>query len=199
MKLKVVSVPVIIMLILLATVGCAPAAEPAQLANPAAVYCAEQGGQVDIRQDAAGGEVGYCQFDDGSECEEWAFFRGECRPGEFPASSQVANPAAVYCGGQGGTHEIRTHEDGSQYGVCLFADGSACDAWAYFRGECQPGASPAASQLANPAASFCGEQGGTYEIRQNEDGSQYGVCLFANGSECDAWAFIRGVCRPGDQ
>ncbi len=47
------------------------------LANPASVYCEEQGGSVDIRAES-GGEVGYCVWADGSECEEWAFFRGEC-------------------------------------------------------------------------------------------------------------------------
>ncbi len=49
------------------------------LANPASVYCEEEGGQVEIR-DAAAGQVGYCVFPDGSECEEWAFFQGECTP-----------------------------------------------------------------------------------------------------------------------
>ncbi|MGI9553924.1 MAG: DUF333 domain-containing protein, partial [Thermodesulfobacteriota bacterium] len=29
------------------------------------------------------GDVGYCLFNDGTQCEEWAYFRGECRPGEF--------------------------------------------------------------------------------------------------------------------
>lgn len=47
------------------------------LANPASTYCVEQGYSLDIRKDAAGGEVGYCVFPQG-ECEEWAFFRGEC-------------------------------------------------------------------------------------------------------------------------
>jgi putative hemolysin len=57
--------------------------QPAQpgLANPASEYCLEQGGQVDIRAGADGGEQGFCVFPDGSECEEWAFFRGECEPG----------------------------------------------------------------------------------------------------------------------
>ncbi|MBG0771203.1 MAG: DUF333 domain-containing protein [Anaerolineaceae bacterium] len=49
------------------------------LANPASVYCEEQGGTLDIR-DEDGGQVGYCIFADGSECEEWAFYRGECGP-----------------------------------------------------------------------------------------------------------------------
>ena len=129
----------ILVFILVLAASCSSTSEPAQMANPASVYCGEQGGEVDIRQDGDGGEVGYCQFDDGSECEEWAFFRGDCQKGEFPASSQIANPAAVYCGEQGGAYEIREHSDGGQYGVCVFEDGSECDAWDFLRGDCEPG------------------------------------------------------------
>ena len=50
----------------------------------------------------------------------------------------IANPAAVYCEKQGFRPESRTAEDGSQYAVCIFLDGSECDEWAYFRGECGP-------------------------------------------------------------
>lgn len=50
------------------------------LANPASVYCEENGGTLEIRLDAQGGEYGVCMFPDGSECEEWAFMRGECQP-----------------------------------------------------------------------------------------------------------------------
>ena len=53
-----------------------------ELANPASVHCVEQGGSLEIRTDETGGQFGVCIFDDGSECEEWAFFRGECKPGE---------------------------------------------------------------------------------------------------------------------
>ena len=28
----------------------------------------------------------------------------------------------------------------------------------------------------------------------SEDGGQYGVCIFPNGSECTAWNFYRGKC-----
>lgn len=48
----------------------------------------------------------------------------------------MPNPASVYCTEQGNIHEIRIAADGSQSGVCVFADGSTCDEWAYFRGEC---------------------------------------------------------------
>jgi putative hemolysin len=62
-----------------------PTAQPGQagLPNPASVYCEEHGGKLDIRQDAQGGQYGVCMFDDGSECDEWAFYRGECQPGQM--------------------------------------------------------------------------------------------------------------------
>lgn len=134
------SLSTLVLMILLAA-ACQPVMPetPAQLANPASVHCVEQGGTLDIRTAEEGGQVGYCQFSDGSECEEWAFLRGECEPGDFPASTQLANPAAAYCEEQGGTVDIRTAEDGGQFGVCVFADGSECDEWAFFRGDCQPG------------------------------------------------------------
>jgi putative hemolysin len=44
------------------------------LANPASVYCVEQGGQVDI-VDEGGGQVGYCELPDGRRIEEWEFYR----------------------------------------------------------------------------------------------------------------------------
>lgn len=64
--------------------------------NPASAFCEEQGGRVEIRAAGEGGEVGYCVFPDGSECEEWAFFRGECAPGSRyqPLSSAVCSDLA---------------------------------------------------------------------------------------------------------
>ncbi len=53
-----------------------------QMANPASVYCEEQGGNLSIISDKDGSQYGMCGFDDGSSCEEWAFFRGECNKGE---------------------------------------------------------------------------------------------------------------------
>lgn len=52
--------------------------------------------------------------------------------------ADMPNPASVYCEGQGYKIEIRTAADGSQSGACIFPDGSECDEWAYFRGECAP-------------------------------------------------------------
>ncbi|MDO6501132.1 putative hemolysin [Photobacterium sanguinicancri] len=43
------------------------------MANPASVFCEEQGG-VSVIKDEADGQVGYCQLADGTEVEEWAFY-----------------------------------------------------------------------------------------------------------------------------
>jgi putative hemolysin len=52
------------------------------------------------------------------------------------AQAGISNPASVYCEQKGNKLEIRTAADGSQSGVCVFPDGSTCDEWAYYRGEC---------------------------------------------------------------
>jgi putative hemolysin len=52
----------------------------AGMPNPASVYCAEQGGTLEIRSDSAGNQYGMCLFSDGRECEEWALFQdGVCQ------------------------------------------------------------------------------------------------------------------------
>jgi putative hemolysin len=59
------------------------------LANPASVNCVQKGNKLEIRTATDGSQTGYCIFPDGSECEEWAFLRGECSPGT-PASTNAA-------------------------------------------------------------------------------------------------------------
>jgi putative hemolysin len=107
------------------------------MANPASVYCEEKGGTLEIR-DGEGGQAGICVFADGSECDEWAYFRGDCQPGGAEPQATMTNPASSYCVEQGGTSEIR-QGDGGEVGYCVFADGSECEEWALFRGECQAG------------------------------------------------------------
>ncbi len=64
------------------------------------------------------------------------------------STPELANPASVYCEGQGYTLEIRTDSDSNQYGVCIFADGSECEEWSFYRGECDH----AAPDVEQPAA-----------------------------------------------
>jgi putative hemolysin len=54
------------------------------------------------------------------------------------------------------------------------------------------------ANLSNPASIYCEEQGNKLEIRSSTDGSQSGVCMFPNGSECDEWAYFRGECAPSE-
>lgn len=44
------------------------------IANPASVYCVEQGGRLEIER-AEAGEIGICVLPDGRRIEEWEFFR----------------------------------------------------------------------------------------------------------------------------
>lgn len=53
--------------------------------NPASVNCIDNGGELQIRETYDGSQYGVCRWGtetEGSECEEWAFLRGECNPGE---------------------------------------------------------------------------------------------------------------------
>jgi len=120
------------------------------MANPASVNCVSLNGTVDIKKNADGGEYGMCTFANGTSCEEWALFKNEgCKPGvsNAPASNVtapagtpagsagMANPASVNCGKVGATSEIKTAADGSQYGMCTFANGTSCEEWALFKNE----------------------------------------------------------------
>lgn len=90
-KILIGVVGVLVVVVLIGAVLCTLLSAPARssgpesgevgLPNPASVYCEEQGGKVEIRTDAGGGQYGVCIFADGSECDEWAFYRGECSPG----------------------------------------------------------------------------------------------------------------------
>jgi|GEM_PF-1419461 len=48
--------------------------------------------------------------------------------------------------------------------------------------------------LANPASTFCAENGGTLQINNTPQGEQ-GVCSFPNGATCEEWALFRGDCN----
>lgn len=84
----------LILIILLAS--CSPAQTPTptltqvELANPASQYCEQQGNRMEIRTDASGGQSGVCILQNGSECDEWAYFRGECGAPETPAPGTSA-------------------------------------------------------------------------------------------------------------
>jgi putative hemolysin len=83
-----------------------------QIANPASVYCEQQGGNLKI-VDTPDGQQGICKLKDGTECDEWAYFRGEC-PSNAPqrhicTEEEKANKACTLdytpvCGNEGVTY-----------------------------------------------------------------------------------------------
>ncbi len=48
-----------------------------QVANPASTFCIESGGTLEIVETPEG-QTGNCTLPNGTVCEEWVFFRGEC-------------------------------------------------------------------------------------------------------------------------
>jgi len=90
---------VLLVWFLLLSTACArrPASPTPQpnMPNPASVYCVEHGGRLELRTDATGAVTGFCVFPDKSECEEWAYFRGECQPGDsLRVPAPTSTPAA---------------------------------------------------------------------------------------------------------
>ncbi len=53
------------------------------------------------------------------------------------------------------------------------------------------------AQVKDPAKNFCTRGGGLYNERSSATGDRYGVCVFADGTECEAMAFQRGECHIG--
>jgi putative hemolysin len=91
----------------------------------------------------------------------------------------LANPASVYCESQGGTVEIVTDAEGNQSGRCHLSDGTVVDEWEYYRQSQATGAG-----LANPAAVFCEEHGGTVSGVEP-------MCALPDGTVVDAWQYFR--------
>lgn len=78
---------------------------------------------------------------------------------------------------------------------CATAFSNSCEACMnptveyYTPGECPT----VQTQIANPASTFCIENRGKLEMKENENG-QYGICTLPNGTQCEEWAFFRGEC-----
>jgi putative hemolysin len=108
----------------------------------------------------------------------------------------MANPASQNCVKVGGTLDIRTRSDGSQYGVCLFEDNRQCEEWALLRGDCPEGGLKITGYV-TPAAQFCAITGGQYAVTGNSNTDQeQGTCTFKDGQTCDVWEYYAGTCVP---
>ena len=117
-----------------AAVTPAPEATSApQLADPASVNCAEQGGALTIETRSDGGEFGVCSFEDDLQCEGWALFHGEFPAGGVKVTG-YATDAARYCASP--AESIRPTNRPQRHQVKRRAraplpDGESCNVWGY--------------------------------------------------------------------
>lgn len=102
-------------------------------ANPASEYCAALGythGPSGACGDASASSCGasVCRFPDGTSCEEWALYRGQC-----------GNDRS-YCASKGGTIATKTEERNGGtyvYATCTLS-GKTCLEDSFFRtGKCE--------------------------------------------------------------
>jgi hypothetical protein len=83
------------------------------MANPASVYCRQQGNRLEIRTAADGSQSGICVLPHGSICDEWAYFRGECglAAQRSPTPAIVVEATSTASGGIGGYMPPGTSEE----------------------------------------------------------------------------------------
>lgn len=66
--------------------------EGIEIANPATKYCKDQGYKSEIKTNPDKGQYRVCIFSDGEQCEEWAYYRGECQPAAKEEREEKSTP-----------------------------------------------------------------------------------------------------------
>ncbi|MBW2964693.1 DUF333 domain-containing protein [Candidatus Woesearchaeota archaeon] len=76
----------------------------------------------------------------GSGPQKYMLTKEEAQKQKEVQRSELANPASMHCQNESGNSwQLREDSSGAQYGVCIFSDGSWCEEWAYYRGQCSRG------------------------------------------------------------
>jgi putative hemolysin len=117
---------------------------------------------------------------------------------EIPQAN-MPNPASVYCEQNGNTLEIQTAADGSQLGICIFPDGSSCDEWAYFRGECGPAAQTSPTPAMTSEATLDASGGGPGGNGGTEGDGSGGYMPPGTSEEIADWRGVIKSTEPGAQ
>ena len=105
----------------------------------------------------------------------------------------MSNPASAYCEQKG--NKLIPAADGIQNELCIFPDGSACDEWAYYRGEC----CPATQKCPTPAMIVEGSGGGPGGSGNTEEQASGGYMPPGTTEEIiDWWGVIKST-EPGAQ
>ena len=107
--------------------------------------------------------------------------------------ADMPNPASVYCTQEGNKLEIHTAADGSQNGICVFPDGSTCEEWAYYRGECGPAAQTNLTPATTVEATTEASDGNT------EENASGGYMPPGTSEEIANWWGVIKSTEPGAQ
>ena len=173
-------------------------------------YCADNGGQVSQENVTFPG-VGnppatyeMCTVDDGAQCDDMTYYLYNNCSFVSAASDSPSlggdggmiigspNPSSVGCADKGGTSETLYDNEGGQYGVCLFSDGTACEEWALQNGECAEGDKPV-------FATYCTDVGGEMSnesvtfVSEGNPPATYEVCT-VDGAKCAANYYHTSGC-----
>jgi putative hemolysin len=116
----------------------------------------------------------------------------------FPAapesSTTMPNVAAEYCTSHNNRYEIRNTTNGTQYGVCILANGTECNEWEFYWNTCAA-LIRTGEAIPDPSETFCLSKNYTYQTSRGYDGTEDKFCIFPDGKQCDARAFYVGTCN----
>jgi putative hemolysin len=171
--------------------------------DPSAVWAGQMGYQYLIRTDDQGGQYGVIILPDGTERDAWEAYREYlCQQDEGDEAGPLIgmpNPSAVWADEMGYQYLIRTDDQGGQYGVIILPDGTERDAWEAYReyllvqdggsGQVNPGESMIG--MHDPVSVWSNHMGSRYLIRTHDEGIQYGVIVYPDGTERDSWSAFR--------
>jgi putative hemolysin len=111
----------------------------------------------------------------------------------------MPNPASIYCEQNGNKLEIQTASDGSQNGICVFPNGSTCDEWTYYRGECGPAAQESSKPAMTVEATTEPGGGGPGIGGGTEEQASGGYMPPGTSEEIAGWRGVIKSTEPGAQ
>jgi putative hemolysin len=103
---------------------------------------------------------------------------------------------AVFCVLSGGGYVVISSERAYEQAIALFTETPALTDTPVppLMPISPPTPAPKTCSENVPADAYCLELGYKCEVRTGEDGGEIGVCIFPDGTECEAWSFFRGNC-----
>ena len=149
-----------------------------QMANPAATACVQKGHQYELR-----GATGFCIFQSGRECEEWAYYRGEC---EDEAPLKKLGKLGEFCGGIAGV--------ACESGLACRLDGTYPDSGGicYKESKYSECGIARAEVCTTQYEAVCGRSGTTESLYDYED---YANPCVACSKSSPATAYFAGTCE----